>query len=427
MRTYNIKDLNEKRYKNLLKRPAIDDLKSFDAVAPILEEVKRYGLKGALKYARTLDGFAGNNIRVSRSEMKVAGNKVSPELKKAILTAYKNIYKFHTLQIPRGYSVETMPGIICSREFRAVENVGLYIPGGNAVLFSTLLMLAIPAKLAGCKRVVVCSPSKDGKIADELLYTASVCGIKEFYKIGGAQAVALMAYGSEKITKVNKIFGPGNRYVTAAKTLVSIDRDGCAIDMPAGPSEVLVIADKSANPAFAAADLLSQAEHGHDSQAILITTGSGIAEEIKNEIIRQFALLPRKKEMKSSLKNSFILISPSIKEAIKFSNNYAPEHLILNVNNPDKYKNEIINAGSVFTGAYSTESAGDYASGTNHSLPTYGYAKTYSGVNVEQFMKSITFQKLSLKGLKNISKTIITMAETEKLQAHAEAVKVRLK
>ncbi len=290
-----------------------------------------------------------------------------------------------------------------------------------------MLMLGIPAQIAGCKRVVVCSPSKDGKINYPLLYAAKLCGINEFYKIGGAQAIGLMAYGDETIEKVNKIFGPGNQYVTSAKLLVSIDADGCSIDMPAGPSEVLVIVDENSNASFAAADLLSQAEHGSDSQVVLVSTSDKKVDEVLNDIKIQIKDLPRKEFASNSLENSFALIVDDFEEAIAFSNSYAPEHLILNFEYAEKLKSKIVNAGSVFVGEYSPESVGDYASGTNHSLPTYGYAKTFSGVNVESFMKSITFQNLTKDGLTNISKTVETLAEVESLQAHKNAVSIRLK
>ena len=319
-----------------------------------------------------------------------------------------------------------MPGIKCAREFRAIENVGLYIPGGTAILPSTLLMLAIPAKIAGCQRIVVCSPTKD-KVSPEVLYVAKYLGITEFYKVGGAQAIGLMAYGTKDISKVNKIFGPGNQFVTAAKALVSIDPSGCSIDMIAGPSEVLVIADETANPKFIAADLLSQAEHGIDSQVILCTTNELLANKVNEELNLQIKQLERGKIAAEALKNSYMIIFSSIEEAISFSNNYAPEHLILTFKNVKSYLGKITNTGSVFVGEYSPESVGDYASGTNHSLPTYGYAKSIGGVSVDQFMKGITFQELSKKGLTNISKTVIELAETEKLQAHSNAVKIRLK
>jgi len=346
-------------------------------------------------------------------------------VRKAIITAADNIFKFHEMQKKNGYEIETMHGIKCWRKSVPIENVGLYVPGGSAVLVSTMLMLGIPAKIADCKRVVVCSPVKN-EINPALAFAARICEVDEFYKIGGAHAIAMMAYGIEDVKKVDKIFGPGNQYVTAAKTLVSIDPDGCAIDMPAGPSEVLVIADDSALSSFVAADLLSQAEHGEDSQVILITTSKNLAEQVLIELKNQLQLLPRKLIAEKSLSNSRIILVQNLEEAIEISNRYAPEHLILAVQNPNKLLKKIVNAGSVFIGNYSPESAGDYASGTNHSLPTYGYAKSYSGVSVESFMKSITFQKLSKDGLKKIAQTVITLTEVEKLQAHANAIKIRL-
>ena len=384
-------------------------------------------MSAAKKYAKQFDGFNEENLLVSEIEFDKAENELSSEIKEAIDTAYSNIKNFHHQQLPKMYEIETMKGIKCSREFRAIENVGLYIPGGNAVLPSTMLMLGIPAQIAGCKRVVVCSPSKDGKINYPLLFAARLCGINEFYKIGGAQAIGLMAYGDETIEKVNKIFGPGNQYVTSAKLLVSIDADGCSIDMPAGPSEVLVMVDENSNASFAAADLLSQAEHGSDSQVVLVSTSDKKVEEVLDEIKIQIEVLPRKEFASKSLANSFALIVDDFEEAITFSNSYAPEHLILNLEYAEKIKHKIINAGSVFVGEFSPESVGDYASGTNHSLPTYGYAKTFSGVNVESFMKSITFQNLTKEGLVNVLKTVETLAEVEGLQAHKNAVSIRLK
>lgn len=427
MKTYYLNKIPAQQYKKLLIRPGINRQKSIEEVMPILNAVKKDGLKAALKYSRKYDGICGTDISVNIDEFQKAETIIPMKLKKAIKTAYNNIYKFHLPQKLEKYSVETMPGVLCQREFRPIENVGLYIPAGSAVLFSTLLMLAIPAKIAGCKRIVLCSPSKEGEVSSELLYTAKLCGINEFYKIGGAQAIALMAFGDKSIPPVNKIFGPGNQYVTAAKMLVSVDSCGCAIDMPAGPSEVLIIADKYADPSYIAADLLSQAEHGKDSQAVLIVTDDTVCCKVKDELEKQITSLPRKEEILSSLKASYILVAASVSEAIEFSNRYAPEHLILNVKDPDRYVKDVSNAGSVFLGCNTPESAGDYASGTNHSLPTYGYAKSYSGVSVEQFMKSVTFQKLSVKGLNNLAESVITMAEAEKLQAHANAIKVRLK
>lgn len=418
--------LSKKKKSDLTLRPSIDMAKTYDIVQPILNDIKENGEVSVIKYAEKFDGLTSKNFKVNKREIEESENKVSSSFKKAVKTAASNIRKFHKEQFPKKYTVETMPGIICSREFKAIENVGLYIPGGTAVLPSTLLMLGIPAIIAGCKRIVVSTPSSN-KINPEVLYTAKYLGINEIYKVGGAQAIGLMVYGTKKIKRVNKIFGPGNQFVTAAKALVSIDPDGCAIDMIAGPSEVLIIADDAANPDFIAADLLSQAEHGNDSQVILCTTSESLAEKVNAAIEEQVEKLERKEFIGQSLKNSFSIIFKTIDEAIKFSNEYAPEHLILNFMGDLKSTKKIENAGSVFIGKYSPESVGDYASGTNHSLPTYGYAKSIGGVSVEQFMKSITFQKLSKEGLNNISKTVVELAETESLMAHANAVKIRLK
>ncbi len=427
MKTYFANKLSNKELNDLTKRPAIDFDRINAIVKPILVDIKQNGIRAALKYARQFDGFEDENLLVTNEEFDEAEQTLEPEVKTALQTAAQNIERFHSKQLPGSYIIETMPGVNCSREFRAIENVGLYIPGGNAVLPSTMLMLGIPAKIAGCKRIVVCSPSKDGKINAPLLYAAKLCGINEFYKIGGAQAVGLMTYGGDGISKVNKIFGPGNQYVTAAKLLVSIDASGGSIDMPAGPSEVLVIADENADSSYVAADLLSQAEHGADSQVVLVTTSIENAEIIKEQITSQIENLPRKELASGALENSFVLVVDNIDQALSFSNRYAPEHLILNVNDPEKYRSKIFNAGSVFLGEYSPESVGDYASGTNHSLPTYGYAKTFGGVNVEMFMKSMTFQNLTKDGLKNISETVETLAEVESLHAHKNAVQIRLK
>ena len=425
MKTYFYQKLSNLEKHNLLKRPTIDVEKFSVIVKPILLDIKKNGLNAALKYARQFDGFIDSEFRVTRQEFEEAEKKLDSKIKKAIITAAENIRKFHSKQIPQSYEIETMEGIKCSREFRAIENVGLYIPGGSAVLPSTMLMLGIPAQLAGCKRVVVCSPAKEGKLNFPLLFAAQLCGIDEFYKIGGAQAIGLMAYGDINISKVDKIFGPGNQFVTTAKLIVSVDFDGSVIDMPAGPSEVLVIADENTNPEFAAADLLSQAEHGADSQVVLVSTSENLINQINKAINVQLEDLPRKEIAKKALEKSFALIVENIDDAICFSNSYAPEHLILNIYNAESYKSKIINAGSVFVGQYSPESVGDYASGTNHSLPTYGYAKTYGGVSVEGFMKSMTFQKLSKAGLKNISGTVETLAEVEELIAHKNAVRIR--
>lgn len=427
MKTYYYEQLAPAEKLELTKRPEIKLEKTFETVRPVLADIKANGLKAAIEYAKKFDGFEGDVLTVSNAEFEDAERTLDNKIKDALETAAKNIEAFHKLQIPQSITTETMPGIVCSREFRPIENVGLYIPGGSAVLPSTMLMLGIPAKLAGCKRVIACSPAKQGKINAPLLYAAKLCGVTEFYKIGGAQAVALMAYGAEGIEKVNKIFGPGNQYVTAAKMLVSTDFSGCAIDMPAGPSEVLVIADENADPAFIASDLLSQAEHGSDSQAVLVTTSPRLADDTLKQVSLQLERLPRMEYAQKSLQGSFVLITKNINEALEFSNSYAPEHLIMHVDNADEYKREIINAGSVFLGKYSPESVGDYASGTNHSLPTYGYAKNYSGVNTGSFMKSVTFQKLTKEGLEKIAPAVQTLADTEGLCAHKNAVTIRLK
>ncbi len=425
MKTIIFSKLSKKNKSSILQRPSIDMTKTYQIVQPILADIKKNGIKSVVQYAKKFDGFSSNQIKVTENEINNSEKNVTNDYKKAIRVAVKNITKFHKEQLPKKYSIETMRGIKCSREFKAIENVGLYIPGGTAILPSTLMMLAIPAKIAGCKKIIVCSPTKKN-MTPEVLYVAKLLGIKDIYKVGGAQAIGLMAYGTEEISKVDKIFGPGNQFVAAAKALVSIDPNGCAIDMIAGPSELLVIADDSADPKFIASDLLSQAEHGNDSQVILCTTSIHLSRKVKQEIKIQTENLERKEFVKGSLDNSFIIVFDKIDDAIEFSNSYAPEHLILNFINVKSKLSKIRNAGSVFVGQYSPESVGDYASGTNHSLPTYGYAKSIGGVSVEQFMKGITFQQLSKEGLFNISKSVIELANTEKLQAHANAVKIRL-
>lgn len=428
MKSYTYKQLTTEELTGLLKRPAIDMEKSIEAVRQIVSGVKVNGVEAAIAFARQFDGFTEPDIRVSEEEMKAAEEKLDTRVKEAIDTAAANITTFHRKQERMSYTIETMPGVECSREFRPIENVGLYIPGGTAPLPSTMLMLGIPAKLAGCKRVVAVSPQGKEPLHPAILYAARVCGIKEIYKTGGAHGIALMAYGDSKegIEKVDKIFGPGNQFVTAAKTVVSLDPDGAAIDMPAGPSEVLVIADEEANPVFVAADLLSQAEHGADSQVALVATNKYIAERTVEQVKKQLAKLPRKEMAEKALEGSVVLLVDNLQEAFYFSNRYAPEHLILNIKNAEKHREKVTNAGSVFLGAWSPESVGDYASGTNHSLPTYGYARMYSGVSLDDFMKSITFQQLSREGLEAIAPVTIALAETEGLDAHANAVKVRI-
>jgi histidinol dehydrogenase len=428
MKTYILKDLSPAEVKELTKRPAIDLENIFEVIRPMLADIKKRGTAAAIEYAVKFDNYSGDegSLRVTENEFDEAEKLLDDSVKAAIKTAAANITKFHEKQPGKGYSIETMKGITCSREPRPIDSVGLYIPGGTAVLPSTMLMLAIPALIAGCKRIIACTPAKNGKINFPLLYAAKFCGVTEVYKIGGAQAIGLMAYGGENFEPVNKIFGPGSQYVTAAKMLVSIDPQGCAIDMPAGPSEVLVIADESAAPAFVAADLLSQAEHGADSQVVLVSTSLTSALNIQDQVKLQLEKLPRKEYAAKALEKSFVLITDTVNDAISFSNNYAPEHLIINCRNAASYKNKIINAGSVFIGEYSPESAGDYSSGTNHSLPTLGYAKSFGGVSVDSFIKSVTFQELTRDGLKNISQSVQTLAEVEGLEAHKNAVKIRV-
>jgi histidinol dehydrogenase len=427
MKIYDYKNLTKKDITSIFRRSAINLETVTNTVKPIINDVKRSGDKAVLRYAKKFDKLAGNSILLSKEELKTAANKLDSKTKKAINVAAANIEKFHYKQIPALYTIETMPGVKCWRKFLPIENVGLYIPGGSAVLVSTMLMLGIPAKIAGCKRIIVSSPVLGKEIHPALAYAAKLCGIKEVYRIGGAHAIAMLAYGTSTVVKVDKIFGPGNQFVTTAKSIVSNDHDGCSIDMPAGPSEVLVLADETANASFVAADLLAQAEHGTDSQVILLTISQNLAKNVAKEIKHQINQLPRKDLAEKSLEHSFILLVPTLKDAVKLSNNYAPEHLIINCRNADKIVDQIINAGSVFVGEYSPESVGDYASGTNHSLPTYGYAKSYGGVSVESFMKPITYQKLTKVGLKNISQSVIQLADTEKLEAHANALRVRIK
>jgi len=424
MKKYYFEKLDTSKIDELCKRSAIN----FDKVIPItksiLENVKINGDKALKEYGLKFDKVSLDNFLVSKNEIENACNNVPSETKNAFLIAKKNIEKFHKSQVKKEQIIETMSGVTCFRESRAIEKVGLYVPGGTAPLPSTVLMLGIPAKIAGCEEVIMCTPPNiDGKIPEIILFTAYLVGIKKIYKVGGAQAIAAMAYGTKTISKVYKIFGPGNQYVTCAKMLVSTD--GIAIDMPAGPSEVLIIADKNANASFVAADLLSQAEHGVDSQAVLVCTDENKTDEVLKEIDVQIVKLPRYKIAKESIDKSFSVICKNLDEAISFSNSYAPEHLILNIKKSDKYLEKIKNAGSVFIGQYSCESAGDYASGTNHTLPTYGYAKAFSGVSTNSFIKQVTFQKLNADGVKNIGKTVMKMAEIEGLTAHKNAMEIR--
>ena len=421
-----IKQPSKEDWQEIVKRPLFENSSLEKTVKKILDKVKDKGDKAVRKYTKDFDGVKLKKLTVSEKEIKTAENLLSQELKDAIKQAKSNIEKFHSSQIEETKVVETMPGINCWRKSVGIEKVGIYIPGGSAPLFSTVLMLAIPAFIAGCKEIILCTPpSKDGSINPAILYTANLCGVKKIFKAGGVQAIAGMAYGTETIPKVFKIFGPGNQYVTAAKQL--IQKEGVAIDMPAGPSEVLVLADKTAVPEFVTADLLSQAEHGSDSQVILLTTSDEVAEKVQLCIKEQLKDLPRKEIAEKALSNSKIILLNSMDEAIELSNLYAPEHLILSCENAKELTGKIISAGSVFIGNYSPESVGDYASGTNHTLPTNGYAAMYSGVSVDSFVKKVTFQQLTKEGLTNIGNTVMQMAEAEGLDAHKNAVAVRLK
>lgn len=427
MKTYYTSELTEEQRSSLLQRPAIDNESSYKAVRRIIDDVKAGGLSAAMRYSLRYDGFQGDSPIVTEDEIELAKSRLPENVKLAIINAAKNIEAFHIKGKPRDYQTEVVPGVNCQRLYRPIENVGIYVPGGSASLPSTMLMLGIPAKIAGVKRIVACSPAKYGCINDAMLFAANYCGISEFYKIGGAQAIALMSYGDERLRPVDKIFGPGNQFVTAAKALVSVDPKGCPIDMPSGPSEVLIIADGKANPYFVALDLLSQAEHGPDSQVILVTTSETVKDSVIEEVERIKCSFERIDIINRALENSFVLLAENLSQAFSFSNDYAPEHLILSIENASGYIDDVVNAGSVFLGPYSPESAGDYASGTNHSLPTYGYAKAMGGIAVESFMKAISFQELSKAGLKSLESSIVCLAETEGLAAHAEAVKGRLK
>ena len=421
-----IKYPDRKEWQEIIKRPVFQNVSLEKTVKKILEKVKTKGDKAVRKYTKDFDGVKLKKLTVNEKEIKTVENLVSQALKDSIQQAKSNIEKFHRSQIEEIKVIETMPGINCWRRSVGIERVGIYIPGGSAPLFSTVLMLAIPATIAGCKEIILCTPpSKDGSINPAILYTANLCGITNIFKVGGVQAIAAMAYGTETIPKVFKIFGPGNQYVTAAKQL--IQKEGVAIDMPAGPSEVLVIADDTAVPEFVAADLLSQAEHGADSQVILVTTSELMIEKVQQSIKEQLKELPRKEVAERALANSKIVLLNSINEAIELSNLYAPEHLILSCENAEELTGKIVSAGSVFIGNYSPESVGDYASGTNHTLPTNGYAAMYSGVSVDSFVKKLTFQQLTKEGLTNIGNIVMQMAEAEGLDAHKNAVAIRLK
>lgn len=414
------------QWEEILRRPALNTESLFDTVRGIIDRVRAEGDRAVMEYEATFDKAVLTSLAVTAEEIKEAEARLPVELKEAIRLAKKNIETFHAAQRFEGRKVETVPGVTCWQKAVAIEKVGLYVPGGTAPLFSTVLMLAVPAKIAGCREIVLCTPpDREGKVHPAILFAAQVAGVDKIFKIGGVQAIAAMAYGTETVPKVYKIFGPGNQYVTAAKQLVSL-RD-VAIDMPAGPSEVEVLADSSANPVFVAADLLSQAEHGVDSQAILITTSDRLIKEVAAEVERQLAVLPRKEIAEKSLANSKLILVKDMQEAVELTNAYAPEHLIIETENYLEVAEKIVNAGSVFLGSLSPESAGDYASGTNHTLPTNGYAKAYSGVSLDSFIHKITFQEIRPKGMIAIGPAIEVMAANEHLDAHKNAVTVRLK
>jgi histidinol dehydrogenase len=409
----------------LLERPSFDAVALQEKVKAVLADVKQQGDAAVQHYTQLFDGISLPNNKVSAAEMETAAQLLSPQLKQAIQMAADNIRLFHRQQLSTPARVETMPGIECWRKSVGIEKVGLYIPGGTAPLFSTILMLGIPAQLAGCRDIILCSPpDKEGKLHPAILYAAKLVGVTQICKIGGVQAIGAMAYGTATIPQVYKIFGPGNQYVTCAKQL--IQQQGIAIDMPAGPSEVCVLADDTANAAFVAADLLSQAEHGIDSQVLLVSVSERLIQEVESQLNSQLAVLPRKQIAEQALANSKAILVHTITEAIDLVNAYAAEHLIISCNNAEDIGEQIINAGSVFLGNYSPESVGDYASGTNHTLPTNGFARAYSGVSVDSFTKKITFQKLSRQGLQQIGTTVELMANAEGLQAHANAVTLRL-
>ncbi len=424
MRTVVWQSISETQQDAILERPAISEGANITAsVAEVIAKVREEGDAALFELTEKFDRVTPDSLRVSEQEVTAACGRLSDNMKKALDQAYSNIAKFHKAQKPQPIKVETQPGVLCEQVTRPIQKVGLYIPGGSAPLPSTVLMLGVPAKIAGCRKVVLCSPPP---IADEILYVARLCGIDEVYNVGGGQAVAAMAYGTETVSKVDKIFGPGNAYVTEAKRQVSNDFRGAAIDMPAGPSEVLVIADETADADFIAADLLSQAEHGPDSQVVLVTPSPVIADQVTDAVQRQLRELSRADIAEKALASSLIIISESLTQAVSISNYYGPEHLIVQTKNPRELLPLLDNAGSIFLGDWSPESAGDYASGTNHVLPTYGYTRTYSSLGLADFSKRMTIQELSADGLKNLAPTVVIMAEAEGLDAHKRAVTIRV-
>jgi histidinol dehydrogenase len=416
----------KENWEELCRRPVFDNSQLDDVVSTILRRVRSEGDKAVIEYSEKFDGLTLFDLKVSPAEILRSSELVPENLKEAIQTARNNIEKFHSAQLIKEPLIETSEGVRCWRRNVAIEKAGFYIPGGSAPLFSTVLMLAIPAKIAGCREIVMCTPpDPDGKINPLILYAAWLTGVTDIFKIGGAQAIAAMAFGTESVPKVYKIFGPGNQFVTKAKEMVQLE--GISIDMPAGPSELLVIADRTANPAFIASDLLSQAEHSTDSQVIFLSDNKKLLEKVKSEVDIQVLRLPRKIIACKALENSMVILLSSLEECMCFSNIYAPEHLIINTLEAEKLAEKVVNAGSVFLGEYSCESAGDYASGTNHTLPTNGFARSYSGVSTDSFLKKISFQEVSRKGIGNLGPVIGLMAEAELLAGHKNAVDIRLK
>ncbi|EPC8365892.1 histidinol dehydrogenase [Vibrio cholerae] len=424
MRTVVWQSLSEAQQESILERPAITEGANITAaVAQVIAKVRSEGDAALFELTEKFDRVKPASLRVSREEMDAAAARLSETMKQALEQAYNNISKFHKAQKAQPIKVETMPGVVCEQVTRPINQVGLYIPGGSAPLPSTVLMLGVPAQIAGCRKVVLCSPPP---IADEILYVAKLCNIDEVYNLGGGQAIAAMAYGTETVTKVDKIFGPGNAYVTEAKRQVSNDFRGAAIDMPAGPSEVLVIADETADADFIAADLLSQAEHGPDSQVVLVTPSPVLADQVTDAVQKQLKVLSRASIAEKALASSLIIIAESLTQAVSISNYYGPEHLIVQTRNPRELVPLLDNAGSIFLGDWSPESVGDYASGTNHVLPTYGYTRTYSSLGLADFSKRMTVQELTADGLQLIAPTVVTMAEAEGLDAHKRAVTIRV-
>ncbi|MDE5176210.1 histidinol dehydrogenase [Vibrio fluvialis] len=424
MRTVVWQSLSETQQDSILERPAIAEGANITAaVSEVIAKVRAEGDAALLELTAKFDRVTPESIRVTQDEIDAASERLSDEMKQALEQAYTNIAKFHKAQKPQPIKVETMPGVVCEQVTRAINKVGLYIPGGSAPLPSTVLMLGVPAQIAGCRKVVLCSPPP---IADEILYVAKLCKIDEVYNVGGGQAIAAMAYGTETVAKVDKIFGPGNAYVTEAKRQVSNDFRGAAIDMPAGPSEVLVIADDTADPDFIAADLLSQAEHGPDSQVVLVTPSPVVADKVTDAVQKQLKELSRSGIAEKALASSLIIIAESLTQAVSISNFYGPEHLIVQTKNPRELVPLLDNAGSIFLGDWSPESVGDYASGTNHVLPTYGYTRTYSSLGLADFSKRMTVQELSAEGLQTLAPTVVAMANAEGLDAHKRAVTIRV-